>query len=195
MDAIAELDPHSATGERLQQLHDVLAACHAETAVREPYRAAADTRAYLQHSPDTDARSQWVAGCDGVVAGVAQLSSLRGSEVGYVQVHVHPDARGRGLGRSLLAAATAQAREAGLGSLIGHHTTPAGSRFAARAGFVDVRRDVRSAVAPAEAALVAQPVSGYALRNWAGAAPDELLESYAVAREAINDAPGATDDE
>lgn len=195
MNEIAELDPRSATDERFGQVHEVLAACHAEIAVREPYRSAADTRAYLLYPPDCDERSQWIMLVDGVVAGVAQLASLRGSGVGFLQVHVRPDARRLGVGQSLLEAVIGHARDAGLGSLIGHHATPAGSRFAARAGFIDGRRDVGSALALAAAQLSSDPVAGYALHSWNGAAPDELLESYAVVREAINDAPRASDDD
>ena len=195
MNGTAELDPRSATDQRFSQVHEVLAACHGEIARREPYRSAAETRAYLLHPPDSDERSEWIGLVDGIVAGVAQLSCLRGSGVGYIQIQVRPDARRQGVGRSLLEAVTAHAREAGLGSLIGHHSTPAGSRFAAGAGFIDGRRDVRSAVALAEAKLDPVPVEGYALRSWNGPAPDELLASYAVVREAINDAPRASDDD
>ncbi len=195
MDGIAELDPRSATDERFQQVHEVLAACHAEIARREPYRTAAETRAYLLHPPDSDERWQWIGLVTGVAVGVAQLSSLRGSKVGHLQIHVRPDARRRGVARSLLEAAIAHAQDANLGSLMGHHATLAGSRFAARAGFIDGRRDVRSAVALGEAQLVSDPVPGYALQSWDGPAPSELLESYAVVREAINDAPSASDDD
>ena len=195
MAGIAELDPRSATDERFQQVHEVLAACHAEIARREPYRTAAETRAYLLHPPDSDERWQWIGLVTGVAVGVAQLSSLRGSKVGHVQIHVRPDARRLGVARSLLEAAIAHAQDANLGSLIGHHATFAGSRFAARAGFIDGRRDVRSAVALGEAQLASDPVPGYALQSWNGPAPSELLESYAVVREAINDAPSASDDD
>jgi ribosomal protein S18 acetylase RimI-like enzyme len=195
MAEIAELDPPSATGERFEQVHAVLAACHAETARREPYRNAADTRAYLLHPPAGDERLQWIGLVDGVAAGVAQLSSLRGSRAGSLQIHVRPDARRRGIARSLLEAVVAHAHDAGLESLSGHHATPAGARFAARAGFVDGRRYVRSTLALGEAHLASEPVTGYSLRRWEGAAPSELLESYAVVREAINDEPGSTDDD
>jgi ribosomal protein S18 acetylase RimI-like enzyme len=195
MAGIAELDPRSATDERFQHVHEVLAACHAEIARREPYRTAAETRAYLLHPPDSDERWQWIGLVTGVAVGVAQLSSLRGSKVGHLQIHVRPDARRLGVARSLLEAAIAHAQDANLGSLIGHHATFAGSRFAARAGFIDGRRDVRSAIALGDAQLASDPVPGYALQSWDGPAPSELLESYAVVREAINDAPSASDDD
>jgi ribosomal protein S18 acetylase RimI-like enzyme len=195
MAVITELDPRSATDERFQQVHEVLAACHAEIARREPYRTAAETRAYVRHPPKSDERWQWIGLLNGVAVGVAQLSSLRGSQAGHLQIHVRSDARRLGIAHSLLEAAIAHAHDAHLGSLIGHHATLAGSRFAARAGFIDGRRNVRSAIALGEARLASDPVPGYALQSWEGPAPSELLESYAVVREAINDEPGATDDD
>ena len=192
---IAELHPRSASANRFERVHEVLAACHAEVARREPYRTASDTRSYLLYPPDSDERLQWVGLVNEVVAGVAQLSALRDSEVGYLQIHVRPDARGLGVGRLLLDTAIAHAHGACLASLIGHHATPSGSRFAGRAGFVDGRRDVRSAIALAEAQLASRPVPGFRLRNWNGPAPGDLLGSYAVVREAINDAPRASDND
>lgn len=195
MGGIAELDPRSATDERFRQVHEVLAACHAEIARREPYRSVAETSAHLRHPPESDKRWQWVGLLDGVAIGIAQLSSLRGSQVGRLQIHVRPDTRRLGIGRSLLEAAIAHAHDVSVASLIGRHATLAGSRFAARAGFIDGRRDVRSAIALGEAQLASDPVQSYALQSWDGAAPSELLESYAVVREAINDEPGATADD
>jgi mycothiol synthase len=192
---IASFDAGSASEERFQQVHDVLAACHREIARREPYRIAAETRGYLLHPPQGDRRSQWIGVVDGAVAGVAQLSVRPGSGVGRLEVHVQPDARGRGVGRSLLDAALGHARDARLESVTGHHATPAGSRFAARAGAIDGRRYVRSTLDLADARIATDPVPGFALRSWDGRAPDELLEAYAVVREAINDEPGSTEDD
>jgi ribosomal protein S18 acetylase RimI-like enzyme len=195
MTEIAEFDARSASDERFQQVHEVLAACHMEIARREPYRSAAETRGYLLHPPDSDERSQWIGLVDGVVVGVAQLSLLRGSSAGHLQLHVRPDARRRRVGRSLLEAVIIHARDARLKSLSGRHATPEGSRFAARSGFVDGHRYVRSTLDLVDAEVGVDPVPGFTLQRWNGPAPDELLESYAVAREAINDEPGASEDD
>jgi ribosomal protein S18 acetylase RimI-like enzyme len=185
MTEIAEFDARSASDERFQQVHEVLAACHMEIARREPYRTAAETRGYLLHPPDSDERSQWIGLVDGVVVGVAQLSLLRGSSAGHLQL----------LGRSLLEAVIIHAQDARLKSLSGRHATPEGSRFAARSGFVDGHRYVRSTLDLVDAEVGVDPVPGFTLQRWNGPAPDELLESYAVAREAINDEPGASEDD
>ena len=195
MTDIAELDARSASDQRFQQVHEVLAACHMEIARREPYRTAAETRGYLLHPPDSDERSQWIGLVDGEVAGVAQLSFLRGSSAGHLQLQVRPDARRLGVGRSLLEAVIIHAQDARLSSLSGRHATPEGSRFAARSGFVDGHRYVRSTLDLVDAGVGVDPVPGFTLQRWNGPAPDELLESYAVAREAINDEPGASEDD
>jgi hypothetical protein len=80
-------------------------------------------------------------------------------------------------------------------TLLGAHATPAGAAFAARLGAVESRRDIRSVLALADAALTSDVVDGYRLASWNGAAPDGLVASFASAREAINDAPAAAAEE
>jgi GNAT superfamily N-acetyltransferase len=173
----------------------VLAACHAESHPREPYRTPSDTRAYLEHPPQTEARTQWLALCGDDVGGVAELSAMHGATVGFAQINVVPAARGRGLGAALLEAVAGHAPAAGLHTLTGRHATAAGARFAAQAGCSDGPRDVRALLELAAARLEPTAVDGYRLRSWQGAVSDELLESYAHVREAINDAPRSSADE
>jgi mycothiol synthase len=45
------------------------------------------------------------------------------------------------------------------------------------------------------ATLDAAPVDGYRLASWTGRAPDAVVESYALARNAMNDAPASNDSE
>ncbi|HEV2591613.1 MAG TPA: GNAT family N-acetyltransferase, partial [Gaiellaceae bacterium] len=71
-----------------------------------------------------------------------------------------------------------------------HYLTPEGAAFAHALGAQDEQRDVQSELDFRAAALL-EPVvpHGYELRSWIGAAPDEFVESYALARNAIDDAP------
>ena len=87
----------------------------------------------------------------------------------------------------------AEARRLGCRELAGHHATPAGAAFAAAAGASDTRTDVRSLLDLPGAALDAPAVDGYRLLSWIGAAPERLLAGYAVARNAINDAPASNE--
>jgi RimJ/RimL family protein N-acetyltransferase len=72
----------------------------------------------------------------------------------------------------------------------GFHVTPGGAAFCARAGAVDGQRNVRSLLRLAEARLP-EPVvpDGWSLVSWTRRAPDELVESFARARAALDDAP------
>ena len=78
----------------------------------------------------------------------------------------------------------------GIRSFFGHHWSEAGAAFAAHVGAHDDQRDIR-AVLDLRTALLPAPVvpAGWRLRSWVGAAPDELVESFAAARDAMNDAP------
>lgn len=77
-------------------------------------------RAYWQRIADSEARGErcwWVIADDGCILGSAQLVT-DGPENGRLRaevckVMVHPDARRRGLGQALMAAAEAEARRLG----------------------------------------------------------------------------------
>jgi RimJ/RimL family protein N-acetyltransferase len=82
------------------------------------------------------------------------------------------------------------ARAQGLRTLIGEHATPGGAAFAARFGGVDGQRNIRSLLQLQSADLAApDPPLGWRVETWLGRIPDEHIESYARAREAIDDAP------
>lgn len=144
---------------------------------------------YLLHRPGP--RDCWVYGAAPV--GFADLGVNAGAGLGRVlHLFVTPERRRRGIGRALLAALTGRARELGLRRLTGSYADATGRAFAAatgaRPGNVLRRGILRLPAAPA--GLPVTPAPGYRLRSWVGAAPDELLASYAVARNAVNDAPG-----
>lgn len=87
-----------------------------------------------------------VAEQDGAVAGYVSYAQFRGGD-GYARamehsIVLHPEHRGQGLGRALMAEAEAHARAAGVGSLwagvSGEHVV--GQRFHARLGFEEIAR-------------------------------------------------------
>ncbi|HEV8462279.1 MAG TPA: GNAT family N-acetyltransferase [Gaiellaceae bacterium] len=106
------------------------------------------------------------------------------------EVFVRPEYRRRGYGRALFDAVVAAAREERLLSFFGHHHDGSGAGFAAAMGAVDNQRDIEAELVLADANLP-EPVvpDGWRLRSWIGAAPDELVESFAIARDSMNDAP------
>jgi GNAT superfamily N-acetyltransferase len=106
------------------------------------------------------------------------------------EVFVRPEHRRRGYGRALFDAVVAAAREEGVPSFFGHHHDASGAGFASAVGAVDDQRDIEAELVLADANLP-EPVlpDGWRLRSWIGAAPEELVESFAIARDAMNDAP------
>jgi GNAT superfamily N-acetyltransferase len=188
---VRPLDP---AAEELDRVYEVMRLCHADESPGEPYRTQEDAEGYLRNPPASELRQFWVAEDGGRIVGFAQLAGGRESPALRVEVQVHPDARRRGHGSALLERIVEAARQRGARDLIGFHATEAGSLFAARAGAGDRQREIRSVLRlPVEVAV--SPVAGYELESWVGAAPERLLDSFASAREAINDAPAASEDE
>jgi len=180
----------------MAEIYRVTAACHEEANAEEPCRTPAEVENFLRHAPESDPRDYRVAEQDEEIVGFAQLSSLHGSPSGYVEILVRPDARRQGHGRALLAAVREQGGVRDRRVLIGSHATEPGARFAAWAGAVDTRREIRSLLRlPLLDAQAFRPVPGYRLISWIGATPESVLESYARAREAINDAPMASEED
>jgi mycothiol synthase len=182
------------SGELLDRVYELMAVCHAEAHPEAPMRSPDEVKAFLRHPPEFDTREAWIAEADGDCVGFAQLAAISGSPTARVELLVHPHSRRAGRGAALLEAVRSRARGLGAGVLIGGHSTEAGSRFAAAMGATDTHREVESLLRLPSAVAV-DPVPGYALRSWVGAAPEELLDSFARAREAINDAPGAAGEE
>jgi GNAT superfamily N-acetyltransferase len=114
-------------------------------------------------------------------------------------LEVHPEYRGRGVGRALLRHAAERAAENGRSVLSGGAILgSAGEAFARRSGaapgLTDARRVLVLAKLPAGqvAALrsaAAQAAAGYTLVTWAGRTPDEYLDGSAAVFNAMSDAP------
>lgn len=159
---------------------------------RVPYRDEAETALYLRHPPPFEQRPLWIAGD---VDGFARLGIIEGSRSAWLELVVAQPSRRRGIGRGLLDAAFDEARRRGCTALAGRHVTTAGAAFARSAGAEDARRDITSVLELRSARLDSAPIEGYRAQSWIGAAPPELVESYAAARNAINDAPASNPDE
>ncbi len=181
---VEEIDAPNAPEELLVAIHHVEAACSYERPFREPSLSVA----YYRHWSEGD-RRRWVGLDGGEVVGAAALL-LPEPTFAEAHVFVHPEARRHGLGTELLDAVKQAAREAGAPRFFGHHHDEAGARFARAAGAVDDQRDV-GAELELRTAELPEPVLpvGWRFVSWRGPTPDELIESYARARDAIDDAP------
>ena len=143
----------------------------------------------------------------GAPVGAARLEQPLTDNEGVVffVLHVHPDARRRGVGTALLDEVARRAQDAGRPVLMTELDEPpheqgrsAGRAFAERAGFrqalLEVRRDLALPVDPAlldavEAEAAPRAV-GYALRTWRARCPDDLVDTRAdLARHMSNDVP------
>lgn len=182
---IREVDASTASDDELLPLHVLEEAC---APPGEPFRSSELSLAYYRHS-SAKIRRHFFAEEDGVLVGAGTLS-VYGPTFVYGDLAVLSRYRRRGIGTALLEQLRAAARETGASSFFGHHWNEEGAAFAAHAGARDDQRDVRAKLDLRTAALP-EPVvpAGWRLLTWVGAAPADLLESYARARDAINDAP------
>jgi GNAT superfamily N-acetyltransferase len=182
---VREVDGRTCPDADLLAIHAIERACLPELIPGEPSRSAEEAIAFYRHPPSSMTRHTWLSDHDGVANLV-----VYGPAAVFGEVLVAPAQRRSGIGTALLDALVHRARELGLEHVHGHHATPAGAAFAARAGAVDGQRDVRSLLRLAEARLPEPEVpAGWSLLTWTRRAPDELVESYARARPALDDAP------
>ena len=182
---IREVDASTAPDDELLRLHALEEVC---APLGEPFRPPELSLAYYRHS-SADVRRHFFADEDGHLLGAGVLS-VHGPEFAYVDLIVFPEHRRRGIGTALLEQLCSAAREAGASSVFGHHWSEDGAAFASHAGARVDQRDVR-AILDLRRAELPEPVvpAGWRLLTWIAAAPDELIESYARARNAMDDAP------
>jgi GNAT superfamily N-acetyltransferase len=182
----------------VQQLHDIsdtdVIAWHAVVAAS----VASDLPGEGTPTPDqirdqlTGDRLSWVARVDGAVAGVAMLRcDDRLAEFG---IQVHPAYRRRGIGSRLLAAVAEAARREGSRTLVAE-ASASGAAFLEASGFTCVLSLNLMLLKIADASgvdeLVRADHPGYRLVRWIGMVPDDLAETFAVAKSAMGDMPTA----
>lgn len=133
---------------------------------------------------------------DGEVVGVAAVHfpEAENSELAVVEITVHPRFRRRGVGTAMLRSLLPELRARGRVRVEGGQVTKdgAGERWANVLGFQVANTRVMQVLLVPEvdsAIWEVEAPSGYHLERWVGSAPERLVESYAVARQAIHDAP------
>jgi GNAT superfamily N-acetyltransferase len=184
---IEEVDGRTAAEPALAALHLVESEADPHD-LGEPPRPVAEAIVSYRN-PGSANRRRWLATDEGEPAGAALLTEYGGSLV-IGSVMVRPSFRRRGIGRALFDTIVEAARADGIGSFYGEYAHGDGAAFAHAMGAVEDQRhivsvlDLRTAVLPDPA-----PPAGVELRSWVGAAPDDLVESLARARNAMADAP------
>ncbi|GAA1519363.1 GNAT family N-acetyltransferase [Kribbella lupini] len=137
-------------------------------------------------------RLAWLASGDHPVGSAyLRLHSKPSQEhLAELELSVHPADRRQGIGSLLLDAALEAAAENGATTVLADATVgSAGDAFLAARDFTVGMRLVYTRLALADAKPTAEPVAGYRLTSWVGVPPDELIESFTVARAAMSDAP------
>lgn len=160
-----------------------------------PTRSAALSRVRAP-DPHLGERLFWVARLDGRLVAVTEvvLPDEPRAHLTEVQIHVHPDLRRRGIATELAQSLAPMLRGRDRTLVQGRNVNIEGpsGKWARALGFRVVHATVFQIMdlGRVDPAIwdVAVP-AGYRLVRWIGAAPDELLESYAKARSAIGDAP------
>ncbi|WP_055590952.1 GNAT family N-acetyltransferase [Streptacidiphilus griseoplanus] len=145
-------------------------------------------------------RLAWLASdADAVPAGTAflRLFTDPGREhLAELTVQVHPAERRRYVGSRLLDAAVAAARDDARRSVVAQAEAGSpGDRFLAARGFRKVltlrfsRLSLASVDTAALTEIVERPHPGYRLASWHGTVPDDLAETFADSRRAMDDMP------
>ncbi|MFB4278297.1 N-acetyltransferase family protein [Nonomuraea sp. MTCD27] len=152
------------------------------------------------HLTSASRRLAWLAALPGgVPAGSAflRLFTRAGQEhLAELDLQVHPAERRSGVGSALLTTALAAAREEGRRRVIAEAEPGApGEAFLSARGFRKVLTltYARLPLAGADVAgleeLVRSPHPGYRLAAWDGMVPNELAETFAASRHAMDDMP------
>ncbi|MCE6995295.1 GNAT family N-acetyltransferase [Saccharothrix sp. S26] len=138
----------------------------------------------------------WVARLRGEVVGLAIVYFLEeeSSHIGLTEVIVHPRARRKGVGTAILRAVIPELRARGRRLVETWQITKGsdGERWAESLKFLVVHTVLMQAlvIPETDSALWRDDLpAGYRLRRWAGTAPDDLVASFAAARNAMHDAP------
>jgi mycothiol synthase len=142
--------------------------------------------------------TRWAGYLDGTVIGASEVRPAGEPKTAFTRIYVLPDMRGHGVGRSLLTEVVRDQRAAGMQILATTvlADTP-GARYALHLGATvgdELVINVLDFATLDRAALersVTTDHDGYHLVHWAGHTPDLLVDSYALAKRAIADAPNS----
>jgi GNAT superfamily N-acetyltransferase len=181
---VEEVDARAASDETLRTIAEIERACSHEDEPGVPDPSLDELIGFHRHQPESQTRRHWLA-----EGGFATILVL-GARATFLRLRVHPELRRHGIGSALLAAVVEGAPASGVEALFAEHSTPAGAAFAARHGFADRQRAVRSLLdLPAAALPEPTPPEGFRLATWLGRVPEEQFADYVRARAAMDDAP------
>ena len=190
-------DPGSASERDIGGFHETVAASQAVERPDEQRLTIENVIGRLRNPfPGFGPIRYWVARKGGRIRGIASsfFPEEENSRLALVEIIVHPDSRRQGIGTAMLRHMVPVLREEGRSFVEGWQVTlgGAGELWAHAVGMRPANTVLMQtlAVPGVDRALWNAAVSsGYRLRRWSGAAPEDLVVSYAAARRAIDDAP------
>jgi GNAT superfamily N-acetyltransferase len=178
--------------------HRLITAIDAVDHPDDPPAALAEIAGRLRLRRDDQRVLRWLVRAGDAMIGhvLLVLPDLDNQHLAISNVFVHPDHRRHGIGTALLrAAVTAAAADGRRTLLLEADDGSPGQAFCRAHGLRAVSRARLSLLRLAEVdwadveALAAAAHPGYRLVRWTDRCPDELIEQYAVAKTAMNDAP------
>jgi RimJ/RimL family protein N-acetyltransferase len=198
---IEQYDP-KADEERVRTCHELIVAAQPEDDPNFPPPSLSMLRGWLAHAFPDEPQQCWFATADsGAPLGcyALELPERENRQNGFINLLVGVGARRRGVGTALLAHAARQADANGRTLLMGGaREGGAGAAFAAAVGASTGMREVRrildvgpdlTARLPDLRCEAEQRATGYALRQWVGPTPDELVPGVCGLNAAMADAP------
>lgn len=194
---VGSFDPADATESDLRGYYEVMLARQATDRPDEPRLSYQDVLGRLENPfVGFGPVLYWLARLDGEVVGLAIVYLLEdeSSHTALTEVIVHPRVRRRGVGTAILKAVVPELRARGRSLVETWQITKGsdGERWAESLGFRTVHTVLMQAlvIPGADRTLWRDDApAGYRLRRWTGAAPDDLVASFAAARNAMRDAP------
>jgi GNAT superfamily N-acetyltransferase len=195
---VVPLDLETATDADIAGMHRVLAAASAVDRPGDPPPLVEDVAARLRDRREDVRRQRWLARTDDGIVGYGglRLQMLDNLHLGLVDLVVHPEHRRRGTGTALLRPVVATLAAEGRRVLVGEtNAGTAGDEFCRALGLRPVQVDRMSLLRLADVdwddveTAAGTKHLGYRLETWLDRCPDELVERYATAKTAMNDAP------
>jgi GNAT superfamily N-acetyltransferase len=193
---VVEFDPHTADMRDLEGVFGVAAAAQAVDLPGLPPVTFDEVIGGLRHpQPNLAPARRWFTRRDDRIVAVASLFLPRAenSPLSLIKLLVHPDVRRQRIGTTTFHALVPELRNEGRTVVEGWNvrTGSPGERFGRALGFRVVRTTLFQTLSlddfdPTTEVL---PAKGYRLQSWHGSTPDELVATFAQARQAIADSP------
>ncbi|HWO63611.1 MAG TPA: GNAT family N-acetyltransferase [Umezawaea sp.] len=201
MIVVEPLDPHRASDSELAGFYAVRSASMAvDTPEDDPVTYENVVGRLRTPLPGAGEVRYWLGTRDGeaVALAVAVFPGHENARMALTDVVVHPDHRRRGIGAAVLRAVVPELVACGREVVESLHVVQgsAGEEWALSLGFRVVHAGIVQHLrfADVDRTLWDVPVpEGYRVERWVGAAPEELVASYAVAKGAMHDAPRGGD--